>query len=305
MKAQDEIRTFRGNIIVDFVERGENFTLKVPHYNKWIALIAFLRKRGFVITENPHYKEQFAVLSKFHKLGHKGDVACLMEIGAASITINIGHIKNLWKKQTQAFWDNPSDDRYTRLTYLESMAVKLELFKTVEYFQNTYKMPLTIQDKKLLPEEKIVVNLKNNTHIHGVVNSLNDIKAAITETNYNYLYNSDDKNKKKLICGDKKYFYDWFTRRLSCGIVWHHINNMWWVISGNKLHNIYCGDFFDYDSSLPRRQPIDVDKANRLLKRFESKKEYLRCDAFAKHHKHLFEKAADRKDAAAKESVAA
>ena len=28
-----------------------------PHYNKWLALITFLRKRGFTITENPHYRE--------------------------------------------------------------------------------------------------------------------------------------------------------------------------------------------------------------------------------------------------------
>ncbi len=304
MKTQDEIRTFKSNMFIDFIERGENFTLDVPHYNKWLALIYFLKKRGFTITANPYFEKGATCLSKYHKIGHKKDIVCLMEINAASIHLIFGHIKNLWKEQTN-FWDWPSDTRYTKLDYMETMALNLEIAKTIEHLQTRYKMPLRVQDKVLPPEETIIDNLKTNTHIHGVVNCLNDIKLAITETNYNYLYNSDDKNKKKLICGDKKYFYDYVTKRLACGIVWHHINNMWWVISGNKLHNIYCGDFFDYDPSLPRRQPIDVDKANRLLKRFEGKKEYLRCDAFVKHHKHLFEKEDARKEAATKEAVAA
>jgi hypothetical protein len=297
-KTQDAIRTFKGYVIVDFVKRGEHYTLNVPHYRKWRKLISFLENRGFSITENPHFKKQYAILSKYHKIGYKKDVACLLEIGAARITIRFGHIKNLWKVRTTSFWDWPSDDRYTHLTYIESLAVKLEIEKTINFFKK-YKMPLTIQDEKLSPEEEIIKGNRNNTHIHGVVNCLNDIKMSIKEDSYNYLHNSNDKNKKKLISGDKKYFYHPVTNRLSSGIVWHHISNMWWVIFGNELRNIVCWEFFDYDPNLPRRKPVDVNDVNRLLKNFESKKEYRRCDAIHKHHKHLFKKETETTAAAA------
>lgn len=297
-RTQDEIRTFKGYVIVDFAKRGENFTLNVPHYGKWRKLISFLQDRGFSISENPHYKKQYAVLSKYHKIGYKKDVACLLEIGGATITVQFGHMKNLWKGREQSFWDNPSDDRYTHLTYMESLAVKLEIKKTIEFFKR-YKMPLTIQDEKLSPEDEIIKNLRNNPHIHGVVNCLNDIKLSIKEDSYDYRCNSNDKNKKKLICGDKKYFYHPRTNRLSCGIVWHHINNMWWVICGNELRNIVCWEFFDYDPDLPRRKPVDVNDVNRILKKFESKKEYRRCDAIHTHHKHLFKKQTENTAAAA------
>lgn len=271
MEKQDKIRTFRNHVFVDFAKAGERYTLKVPHYGIWQKLISFLRKRGFTIGENPYFKKQFAAISKYHKIGYKKDVVCLMQISAIRIEIQLGHIKNLWVDAPQSFWDNPTDSRYTHLTYLELKTVQLEKEEVICFFQN-YGMPLTIQDKKLSPEEYIIDKLKNNKHIHGVVNCLNDIKDSIKPDSTDYRQNSDDKNKKKIICGDKKYFYDYGTKRLCCGIAWHNINNMWWVISGNQLHNIVCWELFDYDATLTRKKLLDTEQRDRLLKNLKQKK---------------------------------
>src|SRR5690606_4735487 len=135
-------------------------------------------KRGFTITENPSYKEHYSCLSKCHKIGHKKDVAVLMEIGANRIEIQFGNIQNLWKGIAQSFWDNPSDDRYTKLSYLEDIAVKLEIHRVLEFCKK-WSMPLEANDNDLNPEDRIINKLKGNTHIHGKVERLEDIKNDI------------------------------------------------------------------------------------------------------------------------------
>lgn len=249
--------------------------MKVPHHGKWLQIIRFLRRRGWNIGENGYYKSNYKCLSKYHKIGFKKDCVCLMEIGGAFIRVEFGNTKNLWHDMPQNFWDSPTDSRYTPLSYLEEVRVKLEVKKLMN-FCSKYGHELIVEDKDLSPEQRIIQKLKVNTHIHGKVTCLNDIKAAIKEDSYDYLHNSNDKNKKKIICGQLKYFYD-YNRRLSCGIVWHNINNMWWVICGGKLRNVAAFDLFDYEHGAPRRQPATPRKIEQLLKEYEKKRDYQKC----------------------------
>jgi hypothetical protein len=278
------IRQYRNTIDLNFTHCGDNFTLDVPHYNKWVSIIRFLKKRGFKIGENKSFKEHFSTLSKFHKIGFKKDVALLMEINARSIKITFGNIQNLWKGIAQSFWDNPNDERYTKLTYLENIAVKLEVKKLMDYCQK-FNLTTIIEDKDLSPEEFIIDKLNKNTHIHGKVTCLEDIKNSITTDSYNWTHNSDDKNGKKIICGETKYFYDYTNNRLSCGVVWHNINNMWWVICGGKLRNIACFNLFDYENGLPRKKPTDERYIDALLKKYEAKRDYKKCLDIQNYHK--------------------
>jgi len=272
----DTIRNYRNTVCLDFIARGDNFSLNVPHYRKWLSILRFLRNRGWVITENPHYIKRYACLSKYHKIGYKNNMACLLEIRAAGIEVQFGNIKNLWHGCEQAFWDNPNDERFSELTYLESCAVKLEIWKYKEYCKR-FKVEVIPDKSKLSAIESIIDNLKVNTHIHGNVNCLEDIKIDMQKDNYNSQHNSTDKNKKKITCGEIKYFYDYSTKRLMCGEVWHHINNMWWVISGGINRNISAFNLFDFDPSLPKRKPISKDGIESLLSVFEKTKDYKKC----------------------------
>jgi len=239
-----KIRKYRNSIILSFNERGDNFSLNVPHHSKWIEIINFLRKRGFSIGENPSYKKHYNILSKYHKIGYKKDVACLLEIQSSNIEVKFGNIKNLWTGIAQDFWSDPSDNRYTKLSYLENIAVKLEihrLFGLCQKFNLEYKK----EESEMSPEEYIINSCNNNTHIHGKITCLDDIRLSIKEDSYDYRQNSDDKNKKKIICGETKYFYSYRTGRLTCGIAWHHINNMWWVLFGGEMHNMASFELFE------------------------------------------------------------
>jgi len=200
------LRNYKNSVMLQFDHCGNNHTLKVPHHGKWIQIIKFLKKRGFDIKENPTYKEHYNCLSKYHKIGFKKDVALLMEISASSIKVEFGNIQNLWKEMAQSFWSNPTDDRFTKLTYLEGIAVKLEIKKLMD-FCGKYELDFIREDDNLSPEEFIIDKLKINPHIHGKVECLNDIKLAITPDKHDWYYNSDDKNKKKIICGDNKIIF--------------------------------------------------------------------------------------------------
>ncbi len=284
MNDQNTIRNYKNAIFIYFAERGDNFTLKVPHHNKWLSTIRFLKNRGWEIKENPSFKKHFSCLSKYHKIGYKNNVALLMEIGADNIKVEFGDIKNLWTGVAQSFWSDPSDSRFTKLTYLESIAVKLEIHRLLEYYKR-YNHEFTPEDSSLSPENYIINKLKNNTHIHGVVNCLNDIKVSMSKPeNHNYIRNSSDKDGKRIICGEEKYFYNPYTKRLSYGVVWHNINNMWWVISGGKLFNICASDLFDFSKSLSRREPVTQSKINTLIDYYTQKREYIKCDRIYKSY---------------------
>lgn len=270
-----QIRRYNNSITITFEESGKNLTLDVPHYNKWLSIISFLRRRGFKVGKNPRYKEDYACLSKYHKLGSKKEVICLLEIHPKSIELNFGHSKNFWHDLKLSFWDH-WHDKYTALEYLEGLAVELEV-KRLLHFCEKYNFQFKDATRKLSPEEYIVDKLQMNTHIHGEVKSLIDIKKAIQPGDYDYECNSNDRDKNKIICGQKKYYYDYRTRRLACGIVWHNINNMWWVISGKELRNIASFELFDYAPSLPLRKPLEKGQIERLLKKYEQKRDYQRC----------------------------
>lgn len=277
MKGVNSIRMHRNSVFINFAEQGENFTLNVPHYNEWVSLILFLKKRGFKVGENKSCKEHYPALSKFHKLGAKKDVRLLMEIHHSSISLEFGNVRNLWTGIAQGFWSDNIDERCSPTTYLEDKAVQLEVKRVVDRYKEKGFI-YEPNDSDRTDIENIIHSDNSNQHIHGAITCLEDIGKSITETSYNFTQNSWDKNKKRIICGDLKCFYD-CNRRLSIGQAWHNINNMWWVIVNGKRYNKASFDLFDYDASLPKRLPADENKIKSLLQKYESEMNYERCKA--------------------------
>lgn len=284
----DTIRNYKNKIFIDFVERGDNFSLQVPHYKKWLSIIQYLRCRGFKVGKNETYEINYKCLSPFHKIGFKKNTAVLMELGPGRIEVEFGNIKNLWEPpMQQSFWSNLNDDRYTKLSYLEDKAVSLEIIKLIRFCQK-FSLQFIKEDSDLSPEERIVKKLRNNTHIHGVVNSLNDIAVSMDMDSYNKNNNSSDRDKKRIICGQTKYFYNYAAgNRLCKGVVWHNINNMWWIISAGKLHNVAMFDLFDADENTPQRKPPSPRYINQVIDKFVSKKDYIRAHRIQQFHRNL------------------
>jgi len=277
-----EIITYRNHVNYQHDIMGDSFSLKQPHINIWNQLIAFLRKRGYQVGVNEHYKEHYKCLSKYHKIAKRKDIIILLEISARGIEVNIGHTKNFWHDMGQSFWDK-WHDKYTKLEYLEDKAVELEIKRVTEFFLKHTENIKSNDDDSKNALEFIFDKEKNNTHIHGGAQSIEEIRIYM-ETKDMPLYNQLDKNKKKIITGERKYFYDRQTKRLFSGIAVHNINNMWWMIMNNKFTNIACFDLFDYSQDLPRRKPADQNQIERVLNKFIDKKEFLKAHKFSQFH---------------------
>ena len=90
-------------------------------------------------------------------------------------------------------------------------------------------------------------------------------------------YNARDKNERKLKNGETKYFRD-RKGRLKRGVIYHNINNMWWVVL-NKFEytNIASFDFFDIEEEekplkrrLQRKTMPNRIKGDKLREKFKS-----------------------------------
>ncbi|WP_146610858.1 hypothetical protein [Pedobacter cryoconitis] len=231
---------------------------KAHHYSRWIQTIKFLKSRGWTISENLSYKEHYNCLSKYHKIGCKGNVRCLMEITGRGIEIKFGDVANLWTGHAQSFWDDQRDDRHTNLSYLQYKAVDLEKLKIINFFKSL-GCKLKINDRELTPVESILKTLGINAHFHGVINCLEDIKTDMEiRPERFYSYNNKDRNGKRVKCGEIKYFYPYPHCRLCCGEVWHSANSSWYVLHGNTMSYVQSSDLFDYDPKLKRRQKKQV-----------------------------------------------
>lgn len=272
------------------------------NYNWWVSLMNYLRKRGFQVSQNQYMSKHYEAIATRHRIGVKKDVICLLENSSTCINLDFGNVKNLWKDHVTDFWDNPTDFRYTKLTYLENLAVESEILKLVSHLKSLNIKGSGIDRKKRLPnQESIIQKLQENKHIHGDIQSLEQLCTVVNEKiesdPYFGKYNAKDQNNKTILCGELKHFYD-YRRRLRCGIAYHNINNMWWVISGGDMFNKACFDLFDYDPELPKKEPIRRGQYENLITKFLNEKNYLKCHILEQRKKVLFPESVNEKQIA-------
>jgi hypothetical protein len=281
----NSVRQHKNKVFVDFDERGDNFTLDVPHKNKWLNILSYLRRRGFNVGENPYYKEHYGILSKFRKSGTRGEVAVALNLNAGNIEIDFGHIKNLWDTNAN-FWDDWHSN-YVNLNYLEQKRYELEIHKFLQ-FLSKWNFEFEPDDRHLTDTEKIIACNKTNSHVHGGdIETLEDIGKYLEKHDHGMSRNGLDSNKKKIICGDTKYFYDSYkNKRMMRGTAYHNINNMWWVMINGKRRNMASYELFDFSSDLPRRRQLSeqdsVQRWKQEITRAEKKRNYKKAEALWK-----------------------
>ena len=272
------IDKYKDSFYVRFDEYGDTYKgiTKLPHYKDWTKILNHLKKRGFKI-KTPEYflKENCGIHT--HKVAYRDSVVVTLECMSAQIAVKYGDIKNLWKDWEFNFWAL-TDDRSTPLTYLEGKKIELEVIKILGILPQEL---IVNNDIKLSPEEKIIKSKKESCHSYKKerLDELGLDGVVFQMSEYDHSQNSNDRNKKKINCGELKYFYG-YDKHLVCGRVYHNINNMWWVLSGGERTNMASFELFDYNGEPRRKQLTKEQKINRLeseLKRYESKKNYIRC----------------------------
>ncbi len=258
---------------------GEQFSVRQPHSGLYWRCLNLLKRRGFSCDRDPVYENNYKCISKYHRiLRHdtKG-IVVLTEITPTGFKINIGTGNNYSNSPCVSSFTSNWHDEYVVPTYVELKLLELESLRLQELV-NKLGIEIIPDEDTLSAVEKILKKESRNKHIHGGPTCLEDIEKGMSA--YALGHYSNDANGKKIRCGQVKYYYDEYEGRyLRKGVVWHNINNMWWVLSGGECRNLACFQLFDYNPSLPRKKPYERQQAKirSLIDRHSNAMDFERC----------------------------
>lgn len=270
---------YRDNTIVySNKEKGENDFMKrkFPFNDIYWQIINHLKKLGYSVGYSSYYDTNFTCLKKDHYRADKGDVCLLFSRYPAGFKIEINNVKN-HMITSDSFWSN-WNDKYLPLSYLEQKRIELAI-KHVRYFiNNTFYHSLNVSSGEPKdPIQRLFYSEKINKHIHGGAQTWAELKKDVDENEPEC--NCKDKHGNKLVCGQTKYFYSHHHgNRLCRAEVWHHINNMWWAIVNGETFNTASFRLFDYDSSLPQKDPEKaIPRVEKLIQHYQSEMNFEKC----------------------------
>jgi hypothetical protein len=162
------------------------------------------------------------------------------------------------------------------MPYMIKLSYRNEATRLAD-FVRSLGVSVTIE-RPLANVERIIESNNENLHVHGgPISCLDDLKALMANRSER---DCKDKNGNKITCGDTKVFYNW-NKSITRGLVYHNINNMWWVLTNDQLYNVACFDLFDFQTGTPKRKPLNfeqqIQRIHTELKKAEGKQDYERC----------------------------
>lgn len=244
----------------------------------YLNICNYFKRRGFDVVRDEEAFNNYPTISKGYKYGIKNGLEFNSKPTSAGFTFEFYQNINFENKNGGKYDFN----KYEKMPYRIKLTYRNEMFKLADFLKT--KNVEVIIKYPLSDIEKIIKSNQDNTHIHGQnIKCLEDIGVYMASESgrHNRENNSKDANKKQITCGETKYFYDYYNKKLSRGIVYHHINNMWWVLVNGKSYNISSFDLFDLTPETPFKKPISLEsKINRMereLKKLEEKREYIKC----------------------------
>ncbi|MGG3890247.1 hypothetical protein [Metabacillus fastidiosus] len=223
-----------------------------------------LESRGFKIQTDQRILKEHPILADTHWEGSKGDLQFKSHIYPAGFDIKFFQ-EVVAENRYGGYYDF---DKLEKMPYL----IKCEFLITSKHIcslleSEGYSNRAEPSFKYAL--DKVMYKIKSCWHY----------KEGKELPNYEFpSYNAKDRDDKQIYNGQTKYFRD-RKGRLKRGIVYHNINNMWWVILNKKDYtNVGAYELFDlttredripkiYNREIPYR--VKVEKArSRFNKEF-------------------------------------
>lgn len=266
--------SFKLNDTAKCYNRGDEN--KNKHYNLWKTTLKYFSSRGFIVGKDPDIEKNYTCLSKDHAYGIKNGLEFV------SRRYPTGFIFEFFQNETKPENSNGGRfdfDKYNKMPYRLKLTLKNECNRLANYCEEL-GIIINFNSEPKFAIEKIIKDNNTNPHIHGKIKDVSELKYKIGV--HNSQYNSSDKNKKQIICGETKWFYCNYSRRLLKGIAYHNINNMWWVIlNDTSLRNIVSSDLFDYVEGMPFKlsysKERQLNKLNEKLTEYSKSQNYERC----------------------------
>lgn len=223
----------------------------MEHFNLWCAGIEVLRDKGASIAVD-HEISQYHGYGNWQGLEFKTQV---YEFGLSfEFFQNVTISEN--RKGGQRNYYN-----YREFPYILKIRLKLAIKLLIEAFTPVCEASVTFKDRPLNAVEFMIQHYRKSGN-NDNIKTLEDVQTSMTD--YDLLHNNNDRDKKKIKCGEIKYFYS-HDRYIHRGVVYHNCNNMWWVVENEtNLRNISSFELFDRTNEPIKRALPVYKKIDRL-----------------------------------------
>lgn len=230
------------------------------HYPILHRLLNFMEGRGFDVGKDPDIEKNYKILTKDHWYGRKG----YLEFKASRYPAGwkIEFFQNVViENKAGGYYDF---HKYEKMPYMIKLIFRNELRHIKEFLESLGCIDNTEKQYKLATD-KIKFDYVKSCHYKQ--KSMDEFELSDLDGQTDkYSYNYQDRDKKIIHNGELKYFRHW-DGRLSRGIVYRNLNNMWWVITNRfEIRNVADFELFD---------PTPEDFEVRRLARDKKPKEYI------------------------------
>ncbi|WP_431030030.1 hypothetical protein [Lysinibacillus sp. LZ02] len=205
------------------------------------TIFDLLVSKGFEIQTDQRILEEYPILADSHWEGKKGDLLFKAEIYPAGFKLQF-YQEVVTQNPNGGYYDF---DKYQKMPYL----IRLQFIVTRNAVCNLleaegYTNKAKPQFKYAM--DKVLFSIRDSCHFEEG----QDTDGYTPED-----YNNKDRDKKAIFNGQMKYFRG-YDGRLRRGIVYHNLNNMWWVIVNKyEYRNVASFNLFDVEpGQMPERR---------------------------------------------------
>lgn len=225
---------------------------KIDLLNK---LFDLLKQRGFVIQTDRKILQEYPILADSHWEGAKGDLLFKSKIYPAGFSFEFYQEVNT-KNPNGGYYDFEKFEMMPYLVRCEFLLTRKYMCQLIEQedFENIAKPNFKFAIDKVMHKIKSCWHYEEGKELPEFEHPS---------------YNATDKNGKQLRSGQVKYFYG-YDKRLMRGVVYHNINNMWWVVINKyEYRNVASFQLFDIE---PGNMPSRRIKNKRMPQRVRTDK---------------------------------
>lgn len=252
----------------------------MEHFNLWCAGKKALRNKGAKIRVDTEIKKRAKCISQYHGYGYWGGLEFVTDIYNTGLKFEFFQNVTVPENKNGGRYDF---DKYSKFPYLIRLRLKIAIKTLIEEVSQHCDATITCTDAPISAEQRILKKFKEFSFSRNRINTIDEIESFMSH--YDFSKNSNDRDKKKIKCGELKYFYS-YDGYLHRGQVYHNINNMWWVIENDStLRNIASHELFDRTNEPARRvlsSDRRLDKLSAELNRQIKAKNFIRCNEIQK-----------------------
>lgn len=282
-KLKVEIRFGYDNTFFSVCILGDNPNYRFDKAHNWVhhylycAALRAMRQKGAKVGKDPKIEKYYPILSQYHACGNWNGLEFKSEIHMGNFIFEFFQNVTPSENRNGGYYDFY---KYSKFPYLIKIRLKLAINTLISAIEPLCDATITCVDLPRKSEERVLNGYQKSCHKIKNISSLSEAQSTLD--NYDLSHNNNDRDNKKIFCGDLKYFYG-YDGYLHRGIVYHNLNNMWYVIENDiTLSNVSSFNLFDRTNEPIRRVLSSDDKLKKLKSERDKQikeENFIRCNS--------------------------